>query len=95
VLRAAAAELGAAVGCDVHACAGRPATEIVGFASRPEVDLLVIASRGLSGVRRLLVGSTAEEVMRLAPVPVLVLPPAEETDRPAALPGTRLESAPV
>lgn len=42
-------------------------------------DLVVIGSHGRRGVQRLLLGSGAEEIVRLAPVPVLVIrerPPA-------------------
>lgn len=58
---------------EVEVRVGRPATEILAVASRPQVDLLVMATHGLSGVRRLLFGSTAEEVLRLAAPPVLLV----------------------
>ncbi len=37
-------------------------------------DILIIASRGWSGVRGLLLGSTAETILRTAPMPVLMVP---------------------
>jgi nucleotide-binding universal stress UspA family protein len=51
---------------------GRPATEIVAEATRFGADLIVIGARGLSTVRRLLVGSVSSEVVDHAPCPVLV-----------------------
>jgi len=49
---------------------GRPATEIARFAEENGSDMIVIATHGLSGLERLLVGSTAEQVVRLADCPV-------------------------
>jgi CBS domain-containing protein len=37
------------------------------------VDLIVMATRGVTGIKRVLFGSTAEEVIRLASAPVLVV----------------------
>jgi nucleotide-binding universal stress UspA family protein len=49
---------------------GRPAIEITRFAEEQSSDMIVIATHGLSGLERLLVGSTAEQVVRLAACPV-------------------------
>src|SRR5690349_19932264 len=51
---------------------GRPATEIVAEAKRIEADLIVMGARGLSTVRRLLLGSVSSEVVDHATCPVLV-----------------------
>jgi len=52
---------------------GYPFEEIVLMANDPEVDLIIIGSHGRSGIKRLLVGSTAERVVEHAPCPVLVV----------------------
>lgn len=52
---------------------GTPSGEIVSFAERNNVDLIVMASHGRTGLSRLLMGSTAEGVMRRAPCPVLIV----------------------
>jgi len=52
---------------------GTATGEIIGFAEQQGIDLIVMASHGRTGVRRLLMGSTAENVMRQAPCPVLVV----------------------
>jgi nucleotide-binding universal stress UspA family protein len=52
---------------------GYPFDEIVAMADHLNVDLIVIGSRGLSGMTRLLVGSTAQRVVEHAPCPVLVV----------------------
>lgn len=57
----------------VRAVEGRPAEQIVEHARKRSNDLVVMASRGLSGVSRLLIGSVAEEVVRCANRPVLTV----------------------
>jgi universal stress protein A len=52
---------------------GYPFEEIVLMASDPEIDLVIIGSHGRTGIKRLLVGSTAERVVEHAPCPVLVV----------------------
>jgi nucleotide-binding universal stress UspA family protein len=56
-----------------HYLKGAPIAEIVGFAERENVDLIVMASHGRTGLARLLMGSIAEGVLRKAPCPVLVV----------------------
>jgi nucleotide-binding universal stress UspA family protein len=56
-----------------HFLTGRPGTAIVDFAADNKVDLIVMASHGRSGLSRLLMGSIAEDVMRKAPCPVLIV----------------------
>ena len=54
---------------------GRPADEIVDFAEREWMDLVVIATHGHGALARALIGSTASSVARRAPCPVLLVPP--------------------
>ena len=53
---------------------GEPAAEIVGWLRRRPVDLVVMASRARSRLRRLLGGSVAEAVQRSGLAPVVVVP---------------------
>lgn len=62
-------------GCDVEAAAGRAGAAIVERAEFHEADLIVQGSRGLSGVKHLVLGSVADHVVRCAPCPVLTLHP--------------------
>ncbi|HEY3233331.1 MAG TPA: universal stress protein [Polyangiaceae bacterium] len=55
-----------------HLCWGSPAKEIVRVAETVGADLVVVGTHRLSGVRRLILGSVAEEVLRISPFPVLV-----------------------
>lgn len=58
---------------DIVTREGRPADEITAHARTEEIDQVVMGSRGLSGVKRLLLGSVAETVVRRADVPVNVV----------------------
>jgi nucleotide-binding universal stress UspA family protein len=63
---------------------GYPATVIEEEARRQQADLIVIGTRGLSGLKHLLLGSIAERVVQHAPCPVLTV----KTCRKPAAPGT-------
>jgi len=52
---------------------GKPFLEIIETAGELDVDLIIIATHGRSGVEHILFGSTAEKVVRKAPCPVLTL----------------------
>jgi nucleotide-binding universal stress UspA family protein len=52
---------------------GEPAHGITNYAQENNADLIVIPSHGRTGLTRLLIGSVAERVVRLAHCPVLVL----------------------
>ena len=52
---------------------GDPGHEIADYAREIEAGLIVVSSHGRSGLTRLLIGSTAERVARLAHCPVLML----------------------
>jgi len=56
-----------------HVRVGRPAKEIIGLAEEIGAGLIVVGSRGLGGVRRVLVGSVSDSVVRHAHCPVLVV----------------------
>jgi nucleotide-binding universal stress UspA family protein len=56
-----------------HVRSGRAYQEICGLAREIEADLIVMASRGSTGFKRVVLGSTAERVARFSPCPVLVV----------------------
>jgi len=58
---------------DCHILFGDPGHEVADFADKHEATLIVLPSHGRRGIRRLLLGSVAERVVRLAHCPVLVL----------------------
>ena len=66
-----------------HCLVGSPVSELNTFAKENEIDLIVLASHGRTGLSRLLMGSVAEGVMREAPCPVLIIKqPVEDPERP-------------
>lgn len=52
---------------------GNPADEIVDFAAKNDIELIVIGTLGKTGIERFLLGSVAENVIRHSKVPVLVV----------------------
>jgi nucleotide-binding universal stress UspA family protein len=61
-----------------HLRMGAVALEIVALAEELGADLIVMGSRGLGGVRRALMGSVSDSVVRHAHCPVLVVRPENE-----------------
>jgi nucleotide-binding universal stress UspA family protein len=72
----------------VHARIGHAANEIIGLADEVEAQLVVIGTHGRRGLTRMMVGSVAEQVMRAAHCPVLVMRPTtyDPADRPTIEP---------
>jgi nucleotide-binding universal stress UspA family protein len=60
-------------GTVAQACAqlGRPDEEIIALGEEIDASLIVVGSRGLGGIKRVLMGSVADSVVRLAHCPVL------------------------
>jgi nucleotide-binding universal stress UspA family protein len=52
---------------------GSPYREIIKKAEEEQIDLIAMGTHGRSGVERLLLGSVAEKVVRLATSPVLTI----------------------
>lgn len=60
----------------VHARIGDAATHILALASEVMADVVILGTHGRRGIRRWLMGSVAETVVRHARCPVLVVRPA-------------------
>ena len=56
---------------------GRPFAEIIRYAQEHQIDLIIVGTHGRSGIDHLILGSTAEKVVRKAPCPVLTVRPEE------------------
>ncbi len=52
---------------------GHPSTEITKYAAAHKCDLIMMATHGRTGLSHMLLGSTAEQVVRHAPCPVLTI----------------------
>jgi len=78
-LDARIAELGGrGIKASWRATAGVPFEQIVNVASEERADMIVIGTHGRTGLNRVLLGSVAERVIRLAPCPVLTVRHPEE-----------------
>lgn len=71
-----ATELPAGVEVTHHLESGEPASAILAAAERRGADMLVISTHARRGFRHFLLGSVAEKLVRLSPVPVLTVPVA-------------------
>ncbi len=61
------------ISADTLVCAGAPALEILNAAKELAADLIVISTHGHTGLTHVFLGSVAEDVVRRAPCPVLVV----------------------
>ena len=58
---------------DVAVRSGVPANEILNYAEEIRADLIVMGSRGLSAIQRLVLGSVSQAVASRARAPVLIV----------------------
>jgi len=63
---------------------GKPAGIIKDYVTRNDVDLIIMATHGVSGIKRMVLGSVADEIIRTSQVPVFLVTPR---DRPPDQPG--------
>jgi len=61
----------------VTVVAEQPAWAILEYAVEHDVDLIAMATHGFGGVKRFMLGSVADKVLRGAPIPVLLTKPAD------------------
>jgi nucleotide-binding universal stress UspA family protein len=73
-----------------HVLVGEPARVIGRAVRRFRADLVVVGTRGLSGVGKAFFGSTTERLLRQTTVPVLAIPPAARGKVRAGWPGRRI-----
>ena len=59
---------------------GLPSEEVIAAAQAVNADLILLGTRGKSGLAHVLLGSTAERVLRMAPCPVLAVPMPKAED---------------
>lgn len=54
---------------------GDAADEIISYAKLEQADMIIIGTHGVKGLEKILIGSTADRVVKRAPCPVLVFNP--------------------
>lgn len=79
-LQEAAATVDKEVGVQTRLRQGTPSLEIADEAEESQADVIVIASHGVRGLRRFLLGSTTERVVSIAPCTVIVAKPRCRTE---------------
>jgi len=52
---------------------GIPADKILEYAQENNIDLIIMGTQGLTGIKKFLIGSVAEKVVRHSTVPVMVI----------------------
>ena len=60
-------------GVNIHVPIGDPGQEVADLVSKLSAEVIVLPSHGRSGIKRILMGSVAERIIRLASCPVVVL----------------------
>ena len=75
-LRAIVNEHGLPKGTRVALCRGDPAEALIDFAKADDAELMAVGSRGLHELGDAVLGSVSSTLMRVAPCPVVVAPPA-------------------
>ena len=74
VLKSAARDaLSKGVEVQTHARKGHPADVIIEIAKQEQADLIVVGSRGLTGIQRYLLGSVSNKVSEHAPCSVMIV----------------------
>ena len=71
--RAARDALSKGVEVETHAREGHPAEVIIEVAKQEHADLIVVGSRGLTGIKRYLLGSVSSKVSEHAPCSVMIV----------------------
>ncbi len=56
---------------------GKAADEILDYAKKNQIDIIVMSTHGRSGLSQWIVGSVADKIIRHSPAPVLIASPAE------------------
>lgn len=59
----------------IHAIKGRPFEQICQLARQLAIDIIITSTRGNTGLKHIVLGSTAERIVRYSPCPVLVTRP--------------------
>lgn len=73
ILANARAHIKSDIDITVEALTGNPANEIIQYAKNNKIDLIVIGNRGISGVKRLVMGSVSQKVLNDAECAVFIV----------------------
>jgi nucleotide-binding universal stress UspA family protein len=74
-------KIGGAVRFEAVTKSGREDEEIIEFAKKEKVDIIVVGTHGRTGIEHVFFGSVAEKVLRHSPFPIFVIPCKKKLDR--------------
>ena len=60
---------------------GTPVTRIIEIADKKNAGMIILGSHGRTGLSHLLIGSKAERVVQLSPIPVTVVKASKKTEK--------------
>jgi len=66
---------------EIVTISGREDEEILKFAKKENVDIIVMGTHGRTGIEHVLFGSVAERVLRHSPFPVFIIPCKKKRER--------------
>ena len=62
----------------VRTGSGNAAEQILDYATQNQVDLIILATHGRSGITRWAYGSTTDKVLHASPIPVMIIRPCKK-----------------
>ena len=71
-----------AVEFEVVTKSGREDEEIIEFAKKEKIDIIVMGTHGKTGIEHVFFGSVAEKVLRCSPFPLFVIPCKKKLEQP-------------
>ncbi len=77
--------------CEIMVGSGYPAEEIAQLARENDVDMVIAATYGGSGVKRFLIGSVTDRLVKILSCPLLVLNPSTQDLNSLSLPEKKIE----
>ena len=73
-------KIGNEIICEFVTKSGREDEEILEFAKKEKIDLIVMGTHGRTGIEHVFFGSVSEKVLRHSPIPVFVIPGKEKLE---------------
>ncbi len=74
-------KIGNGIAYELVTKSGREGNEILTFAKKENVDIIVMGTHGRTGIEHVFFGSVAEKVLRHSPFPVFVIPCKKKLER--------------
>ena len=68
-----------------HLLGGAVITSIIDFAEKENIDLIIMGTKGASGIKKLLIGSNTAGAISKTKIPVLTVPASYEMEEPDAI----------